>query len=356
VDGGIGGSEEAVVFLSRELAAQGWQVVVYAFPPPNETGLDAHGVYWTQYSAWDESRPWDVYVGWRQFRGIDPRGSKAKQRWLWMHDLVVPEYFSEEMVATWDGIFCLTEWHASKLPPFARSKAVLTKNGINPDYLVDGPNRAMSIIYASSPDRGLEQLLDEWPKIAAALPKATLDIYYGFTPQYLADETRVPGLRATRLKVEAAVQRLPRVFWHGMVGQMELAHAFARSGFWAYPTSWPETSCITAMKAQAMGCIPVTSRYKDSGVPETTQFDLGPAARDGMIRDNPEWMSEWTEALLSAARRSDLDTMRKEMKTWARAAFNWRKVAEQWVGLWKVRSSARSPSPARTQPQPAEVS
>lgn len=350
VDEGIGGSEEAVVFLSREMAARGWQVIVYAFPPPKETGLDAHGVWWTQYSAWDEERPLDVYVGWRQWRGTDPRGKLAKERWLWCHDMIHPEFFSEDMVASWDRILCLTEWHASRLPEHAKAKLVLTKNGLNPDYLVDGPNKATNFIYASSPDRGLEQLLAVWPKVRDELPKATLDIYYGFTANWLNDEQNVPGLRETRLNVERLVKTTPGVFWHGMVGQMELAHAFARAGFWAYPTSWPETSCITSMKAQAMGCIPVTSRYRDSGVPETTKYDLGPASREGMIRDNPEWMSEWVSALVSAARRTDLDAMRAEMKAWARATFDWGKIADQWTGLWTARSSAASSSRPASEP------
>jgi hypothetical protein len=42
--------------------------------------------------------------------------------------------------------------------------------------------------------------------------------------------------------------------WHaGMVDQRTLAAAFASAGWWLYPTSFEETSCITAMKAQALG-------------------------------------------------------------------------------------------------------
>jgi hypothetical protein len=39
----------------------------------------------------------------------------------------------------------------------------------------------------------------------------------------------------------------------GMVDQRTLAAAFASAGWWLYPTSFEETSCITAMKAQALG-------------------------------------------------------------------------------------------------------
>ena len=42
----------------------------------------------------------------------------------------------------------------------------------------------------------------------------------------------------------------PGVTFHGMVGHMALSEALASSGVLAYPTSFPEISCITAMKAQ----------------------------------------------------------------------------------------------------------
>ena len=35
---------------------------------------------------------------------------------------------------------------------------------------------------------------------------------------------------------------------------MTLAHRFARAGFWLYPTSFEETSCITGMRAQVQAC------------------------------------------------------------------------------------------------------
>jgi len=46
-------------------------------------------------------------------------------------------------------------------------------------------------------------------------------------------------------------------------------------------------------------CIPVTSRFPASAIPETTgEFDLGPPPRgDGNItmRTDPEWLHEWAE-------------------------------------------------------------
>lgn len=68
---GLGGSEEVVVHLSRELARLGFWVEVYADPIGGDVGRDrgvgrdGGGVVWYPYKAYDLSRPPDVFVAWR---------------------------------------------------------------------------------------------------------------------------------------------------------------------------------------------------------------------------------------------------------------------------------------------------
>lgn len=340
---GIGGSEEAVILLSREFAAAGFHVEVYAFPPAEAIGADAWGVVWLPYYAWDEKAPApDIYVRWRGWQETDHQALGASQRWLWLHDFVDPAFFDHEAMEHWDAVFCLTEFHARPLPAHAREKLVMTKNGLNPEFFVEGDNASHRFVYASSPDRGMLQLLREWGKIKAELPDAELHLYYGFTKTYLWHMGRQPKLAELKADIETLAKQ-PGVVWHGMVGQLELAAGFASCGFWLYPTSWPETSCITSMKAQALGAIPITSRFADSGVPETTVYDLGPDPHGKRMDNDQALLSEWTQRVLDAARRNDLQPMREEMKAWARQTYSWKAVADQWIALWKARSSDGSP-------------
>lgn len=72
---GLGGSEEVVIHLSRELARLGFWVEVYADPIGDDVGLDtgvggendgvSGGVVWYPHKAYDVSRPPDVFVAWR---------------------------------------------------------------------------------------------------------------------------------------------------------------------------------------------------------------------------------------------------------------------------------------------------
>lgn len=53
-------------------------------------------------------------------------------------------------------------------------------------------------------------------------------------------------------------ERLADKFRH--LSQEEVARAYMTSDLWLYPTQFPETSCISAMKAQAAGALPVVSQ------------------------------------------------------------------------------------------------
>lgn len=354
---GIGGSEEAVILLSREFVAAGWHVEVYAYPPSDQATVDEHGVIWLPYGAFNPEEGCDLFIGWRQYRhgaafhqGLN---KSAKQSWLWLHDTITPEHFDDSWMSKVDVVLCLSESHAADLPERYRGKLVLTANGLNRDYFQDGSNDGKSFIYASSPDRGLVPLLEEWPAIHKAIPGSRLHVFYGFNKHYFAAMREAPHLRVVKAQVEE-LAKAHGVLWHGMVGQDVLANAFANCGFWLYPCIWKETSCITAMKAMAMGAIPITSRYPASALPETCgPFDLGPPAGEGMISTNPAWRAAWRAAVIEAATNGH-ERNRADMKAWARKAYSWKAVAKQWTDLFRKRSSAAAKANHRAEtPSPA---
>lgn len=148
---GIGGSEQAVVHLSRELQRHGWQVIVFGRPPEGDTGFGADGVLWLPWyllpagvGAFGGGCGADVksiYIAWRE--QSSPRVIQgAGTRGVWLHDAVdsargASLEASSEAV---DNFFVLSSFHASQLPASTRSKAVVTRNGVADSMFVDGPN------------------------------------------------------------------------------------------------------------------------------------------------------------------------------------------------------------------------
>jgi len=152
LDKGMGGSEEAVVYLSRELAKLGWQVTVFNEREEEywddlkyivdsdkeaekmwETGeLDGKGVQykpWTLFNPWDE---FDVFVGWRM-PGFT-RDIKARLKVLDMHDM--PQgaaQITNSTLENTDKIMFKSKYHAAqaKVP---KDKEVIIGHGIKDEY------------------------------------------------------------------------------------------------------------------------------------------------------------------------------------------------------------------------------
>jgi hypothetical protein len=93
-------------------------------------------------------------------------------------------------------------------------------------------------------------VLESWPHIYAALQgNATLLVYYGFTEGFLRSNRRSPDGEQW-LQYMQQLLRQPGVQYVGLVNHTMLATALASAGFVLYPTSYPETGCITLMKAR----------------------------------------------------------------------------------------------------------
>lgn len=151
--------------------------------------------------------------------------------------------------------------------------------------------RSHSVGYFSSYDRGLITLLEMWPKIREAVPDSTLDIYYGWNGFDEAHRSN-PKQMKWKWDVIRLLHDLKElgVAEHGRVSHEELAAEMKRIKVWAYPTSFAEINCITAIKAQAAGMIPVTTHcyaLKETVLidePEVTDIDTNPTAKAAFIK------------------------------------------------------------------------
>ena len=152
--------------------------------------------------------------------------------------------------------------------------------------------------YFSSYDRGLECLLDMWPEVRKQVKDATLDIYYGWD---IFDKVNAknPELMRWRFIMAQKIRSLGSegVSEHGRVSHQELAKAMRGIKVWAYPTEFTEIHCITALKAQEAGCIPVTT---DCYALEETVHDKNYSVQCEDIYTNKEKQKEFIQKLVAA--------------------------------------------------------
>ena len=320
---GIGGSEEAVINISREYADLGWTVEVYN-NCTNEGKID--GVNWYQASASNPNDLVDLCILWRHPHLVKnaPRG---RQTWLWNHDLCdgMEPYYSEEIMEQIDRVMFLSNSHRQTAPWVADEKVMITSNGIDPFLVVDGDNDANTVIYASSPDRGLDTLLSYWPEVVKARPDAKLKVFYGFNKWFDLRYKNDKEMMQWKQDLLDQMENDPSVTYYGSVGQDVLAEHISSSGVWAYPTHFGETNCITAMKMQAGGAIPVCSNY--AALNETVKFGVKLGEYEVPEFDPEEFKAELIDMIGNEEKQK---AIRSEMKDWSKKNFTWKKIASEW--------------------------
>jgi len=323
---GLGGSETAVVRLAEAFARQGHRPVVYS-------NIDEPGYYegacYRDASHFRTEIESDLYIAWRAPEQADWE-INTKQLVLWMHDTDAGDRLTPTRARKFDSIVILTEWHKQfmleKYPFLKPDKLIVIGNGIDLSRFEGKVKRdPKRVIYSSSPDRGLDIILEGiWPKVIAAVPDAELHVYYGwnnfdkFAPMY-------PHLQEFKNKVQGLFLESKNVVQHGRVSQKELAEAFQKSSVWLYPTYFSETYCITAIEAQLGGALPITNEL--AGLKETVvSGDIIP----GDVR-NSEVQELYARAVIQTLNTplKDRGTMHKRILENAPAQ-SWDWVANLW--------------------------
>jgi glycosyltransferase involved in cell wall biosynthesis len=189
---GLGGSETAVVMMARELVKLGHEVTVYGqFPLDMDAVQDGARYVHYKYVTDPGQISGDVFVSSRDVHALMMQ-PKSKATAVWVHDINLG-HDTFDRLDKYDTILCLSKWSAKAIeayyPHVRRTKILVTRNGIDvsrfkPDVDADEILKQKPwpphFVYASSPDRGLDKLLDFWPSIREMAPGTELHVYYGF--------------------------------------------------------------------------------------------------------------------------------------------------------------------------------
>jgi glycosyltransferase involved in cell wall biosynthesis len=311
---GIGGSEEAVIYIAPELVKLGYHVEVF-----NNCG-DFYGEYeGVKYRNHFEFNPYDEFdnvIAWRN--NIFRTGEiKARNKVVWLHDVPHPGWFAGDEHKCFDKIMVLSEYHKSLLnKDIPEDKIFVSSNGINAkDFVNPGVKRnPKRLIYTSSYDRGIEHLLRMWPDVLKEVPDAELHLYYGWNT---FDSIAKNFPHMAKIKAElSALMNQKNVFEHGRIGHKQLIKEFYKSGIFVYPSHFEEISCISAMKAQACNCYPVTTDY--AALSETNKSDFVVEGKCGEGTVNERY------------KKALIDTLKNPKEYKCDYDFSWKGVASTW--------------------------
>lgn len=334
--GGIGGSEEAVINIARELAKQVPHNEVKVW---NNCGDDAGTYDDVQYLDYLDfvDEPVDIFISWRHESNMK-YAKNFKVAYHWLHDTVEEDRVLAALGLGASKVMVLSKYHRRLYPKIRNEEIFLTQNGVDMSTFDQKVERIPGrIFYGSSYDRGLKEFLEEWPKIKLAVPHATLHIAYGW--QTWEAIARANDSMENFKRVKESIEELMNqdgITHLGRISHKEVAKEMLEADVWGYPTWWPEISCITAMKAQIGGAIPVV--IPTAAVAETVQY--GKKTDRGYYMDidgNPavrtaDTMDQWVKNMIDTLSRPQIEKNfdRVEMMKWARKNFDWQHIAHKW--------------------------
>ncbi len=355
---GCGGSETSAAWLCKALAKKDCYPLLYAMDNQVQDGV----VYRHFNDYQPDNVPCDLFISSRVPEVFDSP-IPAAQKYLWMHDISCFDRLTPERASELDAIIVLSQWHAAFIKrtyPWLADAEVIDydKNELTFDddvthevYYPDGvcqkvPKIAIigdaidvarfkgikdrrvphRFIWCSSPDRGLEELLNLWPKLRAELPGAELRIFYGW--EYFDSSLAIPEQRAIKERIKKLL-RQEGVEWKGRIGQDQLVRELAMAGAMIYPPphDFRETYGIAFLEAQAAGAL---CFYRQNGALGETVGARGiglplAASEDDIVK-----------TVVSTLHNKNLCArLRREGKAYAMAR-GWGVQAEKLLDLFKL--------------------
>lgn len=322
-NGGIGGSETAVIEITKRLAQKGWEVVVFCRCDAPPEGKVIDGVTYKNYWQFNKEDEFNVLWAWR-LPSLLRYNLKANKILVDAHDVMSDDNFPKDIVEKMTYLMAKSNYHRSLYPSVPDGKVQVIGNGIDLDrFKGDVKKNKNKFIYTSTQNRGLEQVCQMWPEIKKAIPEAELHTFYGWNTYFEMNKNNPANMAWMKHMQQLLSQE--GIVNHGRVNQTELAEHQMEAGFWLYPTAFPEIHCITALEMQAAKVYPITSGF--AALKETQQSGI---KIDGDI-DSPQFQKEFIDAIVKSHQSYENLALDKGYKY---AQDNsWDKVTDQWESI-----------------------
>lgn len=316
------GSEIAVINLAEELRKKNMKVyiVVSGFKFNAFHGFDiiSHDRY--------EQMVFDVTIISRYANFYYTTTVRSPLVYLWLHDILINPAFSVNhkinhnakflmQNVKCDGLVVQTQWHKNIIEKVYGLPTSIIGNGINVKNFMfqREPSSGFRFIWTSSPVRGLAYMLEIFPQIRAKYPESKLHIFRG-------------GEEMTPRDKELIEKYSEFVVYEGFRTSKELSVEFLKSDVWLYPTDFNETFCISAVEAQAAGCLCICSDL--AALSETV-------GERGILLKSEYKSREYIQEIFDGLEKlfANRDEYSRKGREWALRQ-SWASRADQWINLF----------------------
>jgi len=255
---------------------------------------------------------------------------KDKINVLWMHHFVnqkeAKNLGSKDFINKLDWIVYNSNWNLDQHIKYFHvpiNKCVVIKNAIEKINFVDKPKDKISLIYHTTPWRGLRILLKVFKNLN--LENVELNICSS-TEIYGKKFDSVLGKKFEGLFNEC--KNTKNVNYFGFLKNEKIIEKLKKMHIFAHPSIWPETSCVAAIEAMAAGCEIVTTNL---GALNETCSPFGKLIN---FEKKPEDLEvKYSEALLKSIKDFWSDITQERLKLQRETIndkYSWNRRSEEW--------------------------
>ena len=324
IKSGIGGSEEAVILLSREWAKKGYKVTVFA-----NCGKEAvyDGVTWKPWYHYNPKDRYDITILWRSLRTLDYDINSPKI-YVDLHDVVRPGEFTKQRVERLTKIFVKSQAHRNLYPTVPDEKFAIVNNPLDASLFEEPVERdPFLIVNTSSPERSLEAVCRIFRKIKLREPRAKLKWAYGWNVFEAVRSSEDEAMKWKRTITE--YMNSVGVEAMGRISHADVANLYKTASVFLYPTRFYEIDCISARKAQIAGCNVVSSDF--AALDETVKIGTkihaeAPPATNIEMSDIEYNDEQYVQAVLAAFGR---EAEHLDPTPWKPE-----NIADKWIQVW----------------------
>jgi glycosyltransferase involved in cell wall biosynthesis len=205
------------------------------------------------------------------------------------------------------------------------SKCVVLRNAITSIDEHVKPTDKIRLAYWSTPHRGLNILIPVFQKLCEKYDNIELDVYSSF--KLYGWEQRDDSFK----ELFDVCKNDPKINYHGTVSNDVIRENLKQTHILAYPSTWPETSCMVLMEAMSAGLLCVHSNY--AALYETAanwthmyQYHEDPSLHAGRFYQvlDSAIANYWDPGIQSGL---------KSQKSYADIFYNWKLRTVEWEAL-----------------------
>ena len=350
---GLGGSESAIILLSKELVKIGFNVTVLNTCKSNTCipGTFDNVTYIDKSDIGNIHDNFDIVISSRSvlpFISNYSFISSNSYKIVWLHDTFCEgDEYLEELVLnhTIDEIFTLSDFHTNyisnanhhtrRMFEVLKNKIFQTRNGAKKYKESDVTSKSKyHFVYNSSVSKGLVTLLDDiWPEIKKNIPFAKLIViggYYNFADGVLDEQGE---LYNNILKNKNYI--LNGVIFTDIITPYKVAEHLKHARFMLYPSVFPETFGISSLESLLYKTPIITCRF---GALEETALEKACYLLDYPIEPNNLYpninkesqVKAFIELVMKAYNDEYLYKQKQEYCSIIEDVYGWDTIALQW--------------------------